>query len=391
MDSRIRGVFAAYVTLLLYGIATTVSFMGPVMPLYIASLRIDIIGWSLLVAVQAIGMFVTEWAWGTLSDRTDRRVLMLISILAMSLLSVLFTIGRVIAFFIVLQFVTGVFFVAMGPVTRSYVTEASPQQSMGLYASLWWFFFALGRVIGPILGTFIAQNWSFATAFWATSIISLLSAPFILTLFPSDKGRRQEAPKFSMTAALKQVLGKRSAMLLFFSAAFAFMGRTLTTSYLPLYASLQIKMSTVEVGVLFAAVSAAQLVAMPVVGWFSDKFGRKRTTIIGLAATACLFLLYFWAGTSYQILVLSSAIGVGFCGTSLLLSMIPDVASPATQGTAIGIYGSFEDLGIIGAPLLFGFTWSVFGPTYIFGAAAITQLVGAALVYGINPRHARNG
>jgi predicted MFS family arabinose efflux permease len=54
------------------------------------------------------------------------------------------------------------------------------------------------------------------------------------------------------------------------------------------------------------------------------------------------------------------------------------------QGATIGIYGSFEDLGIIVGPLLFGFVWSAFGPVYIFAASAITQLVGAVLVYGSN-------
>jgi hypothetical protein len=66
--------------------------------------------------------------------------------------------------------------------------------------------------------------------------------------------------------------------------------------------------------------------------------------------------------------------------------MIPDVTPSAMQGTTIGIYGSFEDLGVIGAPLLFGFVWSVFGPVYIFAATSITQLIGALLVYGVGQR-----
>lgn len=382
MGSAIRRASAAYLTLMLYSVASTVSVSGPVMPLYVDSLGINIIGWSVLVAVQAVGMFVSEWVWGSLGDRTDRRLLMLVSLLSMSLLSVLYTFSQLIPFFIVLQFVTGVLFVAIGPLTRSYVSDASPQQSIGLYASLWWFFYALGRVIGPILGTFIAQAWSYAYAFWATSIISILLAAFVLISFPNEK-RPHEQVKPSLVAGLKRVLSRRSARLLFLSTAFIFMGRALTSSYLPLYASQEIKMSTVDVGILFAAVSAAQLVAMPVVGWLSDRFGRKRTALVGLVVTSGLFLLYFLATTSYQVFVVSIAIGIGFSGTSLLLAMIPDVTPSTMQGTAIGIYGSFEDLGVIGAPLLYGLVWSVFGPVYIFAATSITQLIGALLVYGI--------
>lgn len=145
-----------------------------------------------------------------------------------------------------------------------------------------------------------------------------------------------------------------------------------------------------DVGVLFASVSAAQLVAMPVVGWLSDKFGRKRTTILGLIATSGLFLLYFLADTSYEVLVVSIAVGIGFSGTSLLLAMIPDVTPIAMQGATVGIYGSFEDLGVIAGPLLVGFVWSAFGPVYIFATASITQLIGAVLVCGIKQNPARS-
>ncbi len=144
LNSRLRVVSSAYLILLFYSIASTVSFSGPVMPLYVDSLGITVIGWSILVAVQAAGMFLSEWIWGNLSDRTDRRLLMLVSILAMSVLSPLYTLRSLVPVFIGLQFLTGVLFVAIGPLTRSYVTEAAPEKSIGLYASLWWLFLVLG-------------------------------------------------------------------------------------------------------------------------------------------------------------------------------------------------------------------------------------------------------
>jgi MFS family permease len=382
LNSRVRLLSFAYLTLLFYSIASTVSFNGPVMPLYVDSLGIGVIGWSVLVAVQAIGMFLAEWIWGSLSDRTDRRLLMLVSVLAMSVLSLLYSFRQLVPVFMVLEFLTGVLFVAIGPLSRSYVSDASPEKSIGLYASLWWMFFVLGRVVGPLLGSYIAQTWAFEYSFWATSLMSLLLAVFILVSFPSERARHQ-VPKADMVSTLKRVLSRRSAMLLFLSAAFIFTGRTLVSSFLPLYASQEIKMSTVDVGVLFASVSAAQLVTMPIVGWLSDRFGRRRTTVLGLIATSGLFLLYFLADTSYQVLAVSVAVGMGFSGTSLLLAIIPDVTPTAMQGATIGIYGSFEDLGVIVGPLLFGFVWSTIGPVYIFAAASITQLIGAVLVYRI--------
>lgn len=355
------------------------------MPLYIKSLGIGIFGWSLLASALAVGMFLAEWVWGSLSDRIDRRLLMLVSVLSLGVLSLLYTVHELVPFFMILMFTTGALIVAIGPLTRSYVSSESPIGSIGLYTSLWWTFLVFGRVVGPILGTYIAQTWAFEYSFWATSAISFTLALFILASLPSETRNRQPVNS-DMIDSLKVVLSKRSARLLFLSAMFYFMAPALTLFFLPLYASQQIKMSTVNVGILIASVSGAELVSMPIIGWLSDKYGRKRTTLVGLLASSVLFLLYFIARTPSQVLLVSMAVGVGFSGTSLLLAMIPEVTPAAMRGATIGVYGSFEDLASIIAPLLFGFVWDAFGPIYIFAVASITQLIGVFLVYGIHEK-----
>jgi MFS family permease len=164
------------------------------------------------------------------------------------------------------------------------------------------------------------------------------------------------------------------------------MGFSAIQTFLPLYAFRQAKMSTVEIGVVIAGFAAVQLVAMPLLGWLSDRFGQKRVAVAGLVLSACSFLLYFIAGTSYQIFLVSVAVGVGLSGTSLLLAMIPDVAPKGMYGTAIGLYGSFEDLGIILGPLFYGFVWSSTSPVYVFAASSFTQILCAVLVLAIEQK-----
>jgi len=241
----------------------------------------------------------------------------------------------------------------------------------------------LGRIVGPLLGTYVAQSWSFEYSFYMSSALSIALAFIIMVSFPSDKKRQRAAGPSSIGHGLRIVLAQRSARLLLLSAVFSFMGLSVMRSFLPLYAAEQVKMSTVDVGMLSASVWAAQLFAMPLLGWVSDRFGRKRTVFLGFVLSSCLFLLYFLVGASYQLLLVSVAVGVGLSGTSLLLAMVPDVAPKSMYGTAVGVYGSFEDLGSITGPLLFGFVWSAFGPVFIFAASSITQLFGAVLVLAI--------
>jgi DHA1 family multidrug resistance protein-like MFS transporter len=353
------------------------------MPLYVRSLGIGAVEWGVLVAAWALGMFLFEWVWGSLSDRKDRRQLMILSVLGMSVLFSLFTVRSLIPYFIILSLLSGAVSVAIGPTSRAYVSDASSQQSAGLYASLWWVSFLLGQVIGPIVGAFIAQTWSFEYAFYASSVLAIILAFFIHQSLPPDKKTVAKESTTGAIRGLRMVLSRPAARTLFLSTIFIFVGRALVIAFLPLYASSVIKMSTFEVGLLLAALSATQLAAMPAVGWISDRFGRHRTAVLVYTAAAFIFLMYFAVDSAYQMFLVSIALGVGLSGTSLLLSLIPTVSTGSTYGATVGAYGSCEDLGIIIGPLLFGFVWSAYGPVYIFAVCSVTQLLGASLLLGM--------
>ena len=241
----------------------------------------------------------------------------------------------------------------------------------------------LGQVIGPIVGSFIAQASSFEYSFYASSILALVLAFFVLWSFPAAKKREGKRREKNLLSGMKFVLSLRSARLLFLSAVLVFIGRSLVIAFLPLYASNVIKMSTFQVGILLASISGAQLVSMPALGWLSDRFGRKPTAVLSYALSGSLFLLYFLAKTTYEVFLVSIAVGVGLSGLFLLLAMIPTIASVGAYGRVIGAYGSSEDLGIIIGPVIYGFVWTAYGPIYIFAVCAIAQLFGAFLVLRI--------
>ena len=193
-----------------------------------------------------------------------------------------------------------------------------------------------------------------------------------------------------MIHGLNSTLRTRSTQLLFFAAISAFMGWTIVRTFLPLYASGKIGMSTVQIGTLISTIAASQLVAMLFLGWISDRFGRKLTAIVGFLLCSASFLLYLLANTALQIFFVSIAVGLGLSGTLLLLSLVPDVTPKSMYGTVVGIYGSCEDLGIIMGPLVYGLVWSAIGPVFIFVAASITQMLAAALVFAIRQRRSSN-
>jgi len=388
LNPSFRRVLPAYVTLLLWNVSWSVTITGPVLPLYIESLGISIVGWSTLAATFALGMFLFEWVWGSLSDRIDRKHLLIFSLLCMSVIFVLYARHGSFFFFLVLQLLSGAVGVAVGPTTRASVSEESSSKSAGLFASVWWVFSSIGRIVGPLIGSYIAQSSSFEYSFYASSALSILLILVVIVSFPQ---RHQLAKgSKSMMYGFSSTLHRQSARLLFLAAIFAFMGYSIVRTFLPLYASGQVGMSTVQTGTLISSVAASQLVAILFLGWVSDRFGRKLMAIIGFLLCSGSFLLYLLANAALQVFLVSIAVGLGLSASLLLLSLVPDVTSKRMYGTVVGIYGSCEDLGIIMGPLVYGLVWSAIGPVYIFVASSITQILAAVLVLAIRQRSNRS-
>jgi MFS family permease len=149
-------------------------------------------------------------------------------------------------------------------------------------------------------------------------------------------------------------------------------------------------MSTVQIGRLISTVAASQLVAILLLGWVSDRFGRKTLVILGFLLCSGSFLLYLLTKAELQVFFVSIALGLGLSASLLLLSLVPDVTPKRMYGTVVGIYGSCEDLGIIMGPLVYGLVWSAIGPVYIFVAGSITQMFAAALVFAIRRQRSSN-
>ena len=381
--SNFRRILPIYLVFMLWMILWTASIAGPVMPLYVQSLGIGVTGWSLLATAISLGMFFFETSWGTLTDRVDRRLLILFSMLVMSVLFLLYTFGFLVRYFIVMQFFSGAIGVILGPTTRVYVLDEAPPKYIGFFTSVWWAFYSIGGIIGPLLGTYLAESFSFNYAFYASTILALLLGFLVMASFPKLKVAPKSQPR---PQSVKSVLYSRSSGCLFLSAAFAFMTISLMRSFLPLYAASAIKLSTVQVGWLISLTFAVQLVAVPLIGSLADRFGRRRTAVIGFIFSSIIFLFFLVAKTPGLLFLVSAVASLGISGSSLLLlGLLPELTSDTFYGTAVGVYGTFEDLGGIFGPLVIGVVWSVSSPVLIFAVGCVAQLMGAILILAAKP------
>ena len=139
--------------------------------------------------------------------------------------------------------------------------------------------------------------------------------------------------------------------------------------------------SGLQVGLLFASFSLAQLVSAPLLGRLSDRIGRKPVIVISLIGTAVGSVLT-GAATALWVLFLGRIVD-GASGGSLSVAQaaVTDISSPEQRPKLLGMLGAAFGVGFVVGPALGGLAslGGVHVPFYVAGALAAVNAVAALI------------
>ena len=137
-------------------------------------------------------------------------------------------------------------------------------------------------------------------------------------------------------------------------AALAFyIGGGLILPITPRFVESRLGGGTFEIGIVFASYAIASLLLRPLVGWSSDRFGRRPLLIAGALLTVLGMLLHLVA-VDVAILVMARSLlgaGEGFFLVAALAAA-SDLAPPSRRGEALSLVSLSLYLGIAIGPLI---------------------------------------
>lgn len=116
----------------------------------------------------------------------------------------------------------------------------------------------------------------------------------------------------------------------------------------------QYGMSGWQIGLLFASYPMAQLVAGPILGRLSDRYGRRPLLIISQAGTAVSFVV-LGLSSNFTVMLLARLLD-GASGGNILVAQayVADVTTPENRARGMGLIGMAFGLGFVLGPLLGG-------------------------------------
>lgn len=129
------------------------------------------------------------------------------------------------------------------------------------------------------------------------------------------------------------------------------LGFAIILPLLPFYA-LRLDATPEMVGWMIASFSIAQLIASPIWGRVSDRYGRRPALIIGLAASSIAFLVFGLADSLWLLFLSRIAQGAGGGTTGVAQAYVSDTVAPADRARALGWLSAATAAGVMVGPAI---------------------------------------
>jgi DHA1 family tetracycline resistance protein-like MFS transporter len=171
----------------------------------------------------------------------------------------------------------------------------------------------------------------------------------------------------------------RPLLVIFLTIFVNLIGFGIIIPLLPFYAE-TFGASPLVIGLLFAVFSVCQLVAAPILGDWSDRYGRRPILIFSLLGTVASFMLLALARSITMLFIARIVDGLSGGNISTARAYVADVTEPKDRARAYGLIGMAFGLGFIFGPALSGVLVRVSLTAPIWAAAAIT-LVATAVAW----------
>jgi len=158
------------------------------------------------------------------------------------------------------------------------------------------------------------------------------------------------------------------------------LGYSLILPLFPYY-TLEFGASIYLVGLLGTVNALGQLIAAPIIGRLSDRYGRRPLLILSITGTALSFLILGLAKTLLVIFI--SRVLDGLLGGNIALARayITDVTDQKTRSRGLGIIGAAFGLGFIIGPAMGGFLsqWGYALPALVAAVLSFINLLAMVI------------
>ena len=337
---------------------------------------------GMILGVFALAAVMIRPASGWLVERWNRKLGLLLGTLIYCIGPVLYTMAESVPMMIGFRLFHGLGIALFTTASSVLVADIAPPSRRGEAMGYYGMMMNVAMATGPVAGAALVERSGFTQLFWLSALLALASLLVVVLLSePPRTPRPQPAPGEPFKRAS---LLSRSAVFPGFIAICMTMSFGAVLSFLPLFVQ---DRELGNPGLYFIVYSIAVIVARPVSGKWSDRFGRAPVIIPGLVFLTIAMTVLAYTTSVPVLLSVAALQGLGF-GTvqPALMAFCVDRSTDQDRGPALATLMMAFDIGHGLSSIGLGLLLEQTNFTMMFLFTAGVSLLGAVTLAGATQR-----
>jgi FSR family fosmidomycin resistance protein-like MFS transporter len=226
----------------------------------------------------------------------------------------------------------------------------------------------LGNAVGPaVIGIVIGIiSWQAASLIMAIPLMAFAGFLWLmLRNIPGREGKGFTGKQF--TAALIGLLRNKTILGLVICGGIRAMGTVGIFAFFSLYCREDLGFGPAKAGMYFTLMMASGILSQPLLGYLSDRFGRKVVMIPSLVLMGFFEITLVWAGSGVGLALVAICIGFFIYAVNAIIQAAAMDATPEEAGaTTIALLFGSSALFTIPSPTIAGWLSDTFGTPSVF-------------------------
>jgi MFS family permease len=341
---------------------------------------------GLLIAVYDFAELGAKPVFGFVADRCGAKATMLAGIALFSVASLSFLFLPA-ALLLVVRFFQGMGAAGLSIGSAALVADYFPDgrgRAFGVYNAIK----GAGYVVSPVIGGAIVWASSFSMIFLACFLVGI--AAFVLGLGLPRAGRdsRLEDDDEPLSIGVLGEAVRDRALRPWYAIIVVNMFLVgILFGFLPVYVH-ALGYDQLSNGLIVASATTSYLLVQPLAGILADRWNASGVMLAGLGLSSLgVLLVPFTTGISLVAACVAGGLGVGIVWTNSD-ARVSQLAKQGRTASALGLAGSFKELGDMLGPLLIGGLTQAFGLRVAFVACGGLGLLSIPILVFADRRRA---
>ncbi|MGV9103293.1 MAG: MFS transporter [Candidatus Thorarchaeota archaeon] len=357
-DQEVNRLSVFNLSLVTFFVVFGLSMVSPILPTYAESFHVSYTLVGVVISSYAITRMVLNLPAGILSGIYDKRRIMILGLVLLSVSSVLAGFAPTYIALVLARMIEGSGSAMYVTAATVLLTQICGEEQRGQYMSLYIGILLLGFILGPTFGGFLTQAYDMSAPFFVYAVLTGLAIipTVVLPEVSNSKNTSSSLEPRDTLNDIRDILSNRQFVLVNFTVFTMFLLRTGVQSMLvPLFASNNLGLDSGAIGLILTIAGITMTLTITPIGRVSDRIGRKIPLAVCIVLTA---LTVLWIPSATDFFSLSLILGaygavIGLSGPSA--AFVADVSPQDKLEVSVALYRTIGDFGYVVGPTLLGF------------------------------------